>query len=88
MGDAKNEEKWAANFAFTGSEATVKEVKKFLDSLEASGKIDDMTGISGPHESLQLMLKRRVENLALGATSESTKPESEASGDESNSSDN
>jgi len=74
MEDEKIEEKWAGNFAFTGNEATVKKVKKILDELEANGEIDDITGILGPHESLQLMLKRRVENLALGAGLEPSKP--------------
>lgn len=63
--DKKPEEKWAANIAFTGDEATVKKVIKLVESLESEGKIDDFTWIDGPHESLQLMLKRRVENLAL-----------------------
>ncbi|MBK1820493.1 hypothetical protein [Burkholderia orbicola] len=70
--DKKVEEKWAANIAFTGDEQTVKKVLNFLDGLENEGKIGDYTGINGPYESLQLMLKRRVENLALGV--EPTKP--------------
>ncbi|MDV6344063.1 hypothetical protein [Nitrosomonas sp. Is37] len=41
----------------------------YVDELEQKGEIDDLTGIDGPFESLQLMLKRRNENLALQANS-------------------
>lgn len=75
--DKKTEEKWAANIAFTGDEATVKKVIKLVESLENEGKIDDFTWIDGPHESLQLMLKRRVENLALGLESPKALPQSD-----------
>ena len=57
---------WAANIAFTGSKAQIKEILNFVEEFEEAGKIDDYTGIHGPFESLQLMLKRRKENLALG----------------------
>ena len=63
--DKKIEEKWAANIAFTGDEATVKKVIKLVESLEEEGKVGDFTWIDGPYDSLQLMLKRRAENLAL-----------------------
>lgn len=77
MADDKNiEEKWAANIAFTGDEATVKKVIRLVESLESEGKIDDFTWIDGPHESLQLMLKRRVENLALGLEPPKALPQS------------
>ncbi|HCE3205328.1 hypothetical protein P3633_22850 [Vibrio parahaemolyticus] len=61
------DEKWATNLAFVGNEQTVKKIIRKLNELEDSGEIEDLTGIEGPFESLQPMLKRRVENLALGA---------------------
>tara|TARA_B100000683_G_C12483860_1_gene552362 strand:- start:1077 stop:1292 length:216 start_codon:yes stop_codon:yes gene_type:complete len=60
-----DKEKWAANIAFTGSEEAVKKVIDFVEELEENGEVEDYTEIDGPYESLQLMLKRRVENLAL-----------------------
>lgn len=65
-----DEEKWATNVAFVGNEATVKKILKKLGELEESGEIEDLTGIEGPFDSLQPMLKRRVENLALGISDE------------------
>ncbi|WP_124616225.1 hypothetical protein [Burkholderia contaminans] len=73
--DKKPDNKWAANIAFTGDEATVKKVIKFVESLEGEGKVGDFTWIDGPYESLQLMLKRRVENLALGVESPKALPQ-------------
>lgn len=67
------EEKWAANIAFVGSKEKVKAILKMVDELEEQGHIEDYTGIEGPYDSLQLMLKRRVENLVLGA--KGTEPE-------------
>ncbi|MHA7122286.1 hypothetical protein ACWV16_16480 [Achromobacter xylosoxidans] len=66
MAENNEKKKWAANIAFTGDEDTVKKVLDFVERLEGEGKIGDYTGIDGPYDSLQLMLKRRVENLALG----------------------
>lgn len=62
-----DKEKWATNVAFVGDEKTVKKILKKLGELEGGGEIQDLTGIEGPFDSLQLMLKRRVENLALDA---------------------
>lgn len=67
-----DDEKWATNVAFVGSEETVKKILKKLSQLEESGEIEDLTGIEGPFDSLQPMLKRRVENLALGVIDDST----------------
>ncbi|MBE0353187.1 MULTISPECIES: hypothetical protein [Pseudoalteromonas] len=67
-----DDEKWATNVAFVGNEETVKKILKKLNQLEESGEIEDLTGIEGPFESLQPMLKRRVENLALGVIDNST----------------
>jgi hypothetical protein len=67
-----DDEKWATNVAFVGNEETVKKILKKLGQLEESGEIEDLTGIEGPFDSLQPMLKRRVENLALGVNEEST----------------
>jgi hypothetical protein len=61
-----DEEKWAANVAFVGDEKTVKKILKKLSELEEKGEITDLTGIEGPFDSLQKLLKRRVDNLALG----------------------
>lgn len=58
-------EPWAANIAFTGSKSATKKILKMIDELEEDGEIKDVTGIEGPYESLQLMLKRRSENLKL-----------------------
>ena len=77
MSEDNEKEKWAANFAFTGNEEAIKKVKDLLNNLEESGHINDVTGISGPFESLQLMLKRRVENLSLENNSGQSKPTSE-----------
>ena len=60
------DEKWATNIAFVGNEKTVKKVLKKLNELEEKGEIEDLTGIEGPFDSLQVMLKRRAENLSLG----------------------
>lgn len=73
--DKKFEDQWATNIAFTGDEATVKMVIKFVENLEDEGKIKDFTRIDGPYESLQLMLKRRVENLGLGIESPKALPQ-------------
>ncbi|MDH2528313.1 hypothetical protein QDR63_18820 [Acinetobacter baumannii] len=60
------DEKWAVNIAFVAqNKETARLVLDFIDSLEDDGKIEDSTGIHGPFDSLQLMLKRRAENLAL-----------------------
>lgn len=59
------DEKWATNIAFVGNEKTVKKVIKKLNELEEKGEIEDLTGIEGPFDSLQVMLKRRVDNLSL-----------------------
>ena len=60
-----NDEKWAANIAFVGSKEKVKKILKIVEELEDNGDIEDYTGIEGPFDSLQLMLKRRVENLVV-----------------------
>ena len=60
-----NDEKWAANIAFTGSKENVKKILALVEELEDKGEIEDYTEIDGPYDSLQLMLKRRVENLSL-----------------------
>lgn len=74
MAESNEKKKWAANIAFTGDEDTVKKVLDFVEGLENEGRIGDYTGIDGPYESLQLMLKRRVENLALGVDPAKTLP--------------
>jgi hypothetical protein len=61
-----NEEKWAVNVAFVCDEKTAKRVLKAISGLEEKGEITDLTGIEGPYNSLQIMLKRRLENLTLG----------------------
>jgi hypothetical protein len=65
-----NDEKWAANIAFTGSKENVKKILAMVEELEDKGEIEDYTEIDGPYDSLQQMLKRRVENLSLEAKGE------------------
>lgn len=60
-------EPWAANIAFVGDEKTVQEVLEFIEEKEAEGKIKDVLTLDGPFDSMQLMLKRRKENLMLEA---------------------
>lgn len=60
-------ESWAANIAFVGDEKTVQEVLEFIEEKEAAGKITDLLTLDGPFDSMQLMLKRRKENLMLEA---------------------
>lgn len=67
-----DEEKWAANVAFVGNKEAVREILKLVNSLEENGKINEVTSIDGPYESLQLMLKRRVENLSLEVSQNNT----------------
>jgi len=71
---ADENEKWAVNVAFVAkNERVAKKILKYLEEQEDAGEIEDSTGIDGPYDSLQLMLKRRSENLALDAkTSSST----------------
>lgn len=68
------DEKWAANIAFVGSKETVKKIIEMIEELEDNGEIEDYTGIEGPYDSLQLMLKRRVENLSLEAKGQPESP--------------
>lgn len=58
-------EKWAANVAFVGNKDTVKKILDIINELEESGELQDCTGIDGPYDSLQDLLKRRVDNLLL-----------------------
>jgi hypothetical protein len=64
----ESQEKWAANIAFVGDKETVKELLKMFSKLEEEGRIKDFNKIDGPYDSLQTMLKRRKENLALHMT--------------------
>lgn len=70
----KQNEPWAANIAFVSDEETVQEIYELLERKEAEGKIKELLTMDGPHESLQLMLKRRKENFQL-----ETKPKSDDS---------
>ena len=58
-------EKWAATVAFVGNKDTVKKILDIINGLEESGELQDCTGIDGPYDSLQDLLKRRVDNLLL-----------------------
>ena len=70
---ADENEKWAVNVAFVAkSEQVAKKILKYLEEQEDAGEIEDSTGIDGPYDSLQLMLKRRSENLALDAKTPSS----------------
>lgn len=60
-------EPWAANIAFVADEETFKQVIEFIEEKEAEGKIKDLLTLDGPYDSMQLMLKRRKENLMLEA---------------------
>lgn len=51
-----DDEKWATNVAFVGSEETVKKILKKLGQLEESGEIEDLTGIEGPFDSFSQCL--------------------------------
>ncbi|SMF22312.1 hypothetical protein [Pseudogulbenkiania subflava] len=77
------EEKWAANIAFVGSKEKVKEILKMIEKLEEQGELEDYTGIEGPYDSLQLMLKRRNENLALEVGVNNTQGQLNVTGDSS-----
>lgn len=79
------DEKWAANIAFVGSKEKVKKILEMVEELEDAGEIEDYTGIDGPYDSLQLMLKRRVENLSLEAKGEPEPPQPDCLEDESGS---
>lgn len=78
------DEKWAANIAFVGNKEKVKKILEMVEQLEDAGEIEDYTGIEGPYDSLQLMLKRRVENLSLEAKDEPEPPQQDCLKDESN----
>jgi|GEM_PF-3120589 len=80
-----SDEKWAANIAFVGSKEKVKQILEMVEELENAGEIEDYTGIEGPYDSLQLMLKRRVENLSLEAKGEPEPPQPDCLEDESDS---
>ncbi|EJD6080890.1 hypothetical protein M0L39_RS09835 [Providencia rettgeri] len=77
--------KWAANIAFVGSKDKVKKILEMVEQLDDAGEIEDYTGIDGPYDSLQLMLKRRVENLSLQAKGEPESPQQDGLKDESDS---
>jgi uncharacterized protein YjgD (DUF1641 family) len=66
-------EKWAANVAFVGNKDTVKKILNMINELEESGELQDCTGIDGPFDSLQDLLKRRADNLMLESQADSEK---------------
>jgi hypothetical protein len=68
-------EKWAANIAFVGNKKEVKQLLKMFQESEEGGHIQDLNLIEGPFDSLQLMLKKRKENLFLMAADESPIPD-------------